>query len=166
MDLLNKQQKTKFLTEVSNRIGCYYCWPTQSNKYSGKDLKGAQYPRTYDCSGLVTSSLYDATGIDRRAVWNAQRLMQNCAMVEVPEPGDLCFYGPSKGLVTHVMVYVGRTKLAKFEPGKVCYGSSGGDSRTTSPQIAQKSDAKVKGYKTVKYRSDFLGYGRLVTKDE
>lgn len=92
-----------------SKNGCYYCWPDKSNHYSGKDLKGASYSDVYDCSGLVTAGLYDSTGgrIDRRATWNAHKLMRNCAMVKTPESGDLCFYGPSMGLVTHVMVWIG-----------------------------------------------------------
>ncbi len=120
------------------------------------------YRNVYDCSGLVTSSIYEATGgkIDRRATWNAQKLLNNCAMVEEPRPGDLAFYGPSAGMVTHVMVYMG----AKGKD--VVLGASGGDSTTTSPEKAVERGAKVKGYKTAKYRRDFLGFGRLVTNDD
>lgn len=157
MDLLNSEQKTKFIKEATDRLGCYYCWPQESNGYSGKDLDGAKYPKTYDCSGLITSCLYAATGIDRRAAWNAQRLMQNCSLVTDPRPGDLCFYGPSRSLVTHVMMYAGKGKIL---------GSSGGDSRTITPQIAQKVGAKVKTYKSHLYRKDFIAFGRLTTKDE
>lgn len=139
-----------------------YCWPTAENKYSGKDLPSAMFKNVYDCSGLVTSSLYEATGgkIDRRATWNAQKLLMNCGLIEEPRPGDLVFYGPSTGLVTHVMVYMG----AKAKD--LVLGASGGDSTTTTPEKANAQNAKVKGYKTAKYRRDFLGYGRLVTNDD
>lgn len=162
MNLLSEKERLDFLAAVAKRKGCLYCWPTESNRYSGKDLKDATYKSVYDCSGLVTSSLYEATGgkIDRRATWNAQKLLQNCAIVDEPRPGDLAFYGPSSGLITHVMVYMG-TK------GKeVVMGASGGDSTTTTPEKAAERDAKVKGYRTAKYRGDFICFGRLVTNDD
>lgn len=153
--LLGKDSNNRFLEEVKSRIGCYYCWPEESNNYSGKDLKNAKYPKTYDCSGLVTSSLFSATGIDFRATHNAQKLMEACGLVEKPVAGDLCFYGPSRTLITHVMVYTG-------DKHQKVVGSSGGDSRTISPEVAEKMDAKVKGYKTHLYRPDFIAFGRLI----
>lgn len=165
MSLLTKEQTKKFIESALKRAGKPYCWPCSDNSYSGKDLKGAKYPETYDCSGLVTCSLADATigdhQIDRRTVWNAQRLSENCSQVNEPAPGDLCFYGPSWALVTHVMIYVG----PKHKEG-VCFGSSGGDHRTVSPEVAQAMNASVRGFKTHLYRGDFLGFGRLETADE
>ncbi len=145
-----------------------YCWPTESNGYSGKDLKTALYPRVYDCSGLVTCSLFDASGIDRRATWNAMRLMKSCAAVTDPKPGDLCFYGSSLSQISHVMIYVGATE--KRPKGILqtvrCFGSSGGDRRTITPTIALSMGAKVRGYTSHKYRPDFLCFGRLTTNDQ
>lgn len=116
----------------------------------------------------MTCSLFDATGIDRRAVWNAARLMKNCEKVKDPEPGDLCFYGSSWASVTHVMIYIGETKKRpEGVPATArVYGSSGGDRRTLNPEIAAKMNAKVTSYKTHMYRRDFLGFGRLATNDQ
>ena len=157
--LLTEEQRKRFIASVLSKNDCYYVWPDESNNYSGKDLKGAKYPRTYDCSGLVTSSLYDATGIDKRATWNAQKLMEHCGLVDSPLPGDLCFYGPSRTLITHVMVYIGKSQEG-FK-GKTVIGASGGDSRNLTPG----GDAKVKAYKTHLYRPDFIAFGRLISKD-
>lgn len=82
-------------------------------------------------------------------------------MVNDPKPGDLAFYGPSPAIVTHVMIYMGKSR----KEGAV-YGASGGDSTTTTPEKAAERDAKVKFHKNHLYRSDFLGFGRLVTNDD
>jgi len=171
--ILSDEENVAFLKEVASRIGSLYIWPSQSNGYSGKDLAGAKFPKTYDCSGLVTASLYAATNgrIDKRSTWNSSALMRNCLAVEKPQAGDLAFYGPSPGMVTHVMVYLGssRAKETKavygFPEAWVVAGSSGGDSSTTDIDAAKKRDAKVTGYKSYKYRKDFIGFGRLVSTD-
>lgn len=165
--LLSDQQRIRFLQAAFKRLGCYYVWPDQSNGYSGKDLSGAKYQNVYDCSGFITSSLYQATGIDHRATWNAMRLMKNCQRIEDPQPGDLCFYGSSRNKVTHVMLYIGNSKKRpqSIPNNYTCMGASGGWSQTLTPQIAKAKDAKVKAYKSHMYRSDFLGFGRLATND-
>ena len=98
--LLSEEQRIRFLDAAFSRFGCYYTWPDESNSYSGKDLPNAKFHQVYDCSGLVTCSLFDSTAgkIDRRATWNAQKLMKNCMLVEEKDlqPGDLCFYGSSR----------------------------------------------------------------------
>lgn len=161
MDLLNEKQNLAFIGSAVKRAGCWYCWPTRENRYSGKDLRDAEFPNTYDCSGLVTASLYESSGtkIDWRATVNAQGLLERCGVVSKPQEGDLCFYGPSRGLVGHVMVWVGD---AGKKHGGPCFGASGGDSTTLSVRAAQARDAKVRGYKTHLYRNDFLCFGRLV----
>ena len=163
MNLLSERERLEFLHQAYTRKGCLYCWPNSENNYSGKDLPGATYKNVYDCSGLVTSCLKEATNgrIDRRAQWNAQKLLNNCAMVDKPLPGDLCFYGPSHAMVTHVMIYTG----TKYKEGQV-FGASGGDSTVTSPEKAAAKEASVRFHRTPKYRKDFLGYGRLVTNDD
>lgn len=166
MALLSAKQTKSFIEQVLSRKGCPYCWPTAENSYSGKDLDGAKYQKTYDCSGLVTSSLFSATGIDRRTTWNAQRLFENCSKVDKPIPGDLVFYGPSRAHITHVMVYMKSTSIQKDsskDAGGVVFGSSGGDSRTTTPEIAKQMNANVRGHSSVNYRPDFVAFGRLET---
>lgn len=167
--LLSGDDVKRFLESCFKRVNCYYTWPDKSNQYSGKDLKGASYSDVYDCSGLVTASLYESSGtaIDHRATWNANRLMKACAEVSDPKPGDLCFYGPSRGVITHVMVYIG---MCYPRPDNIpkewrVFGASGGGRTTLSPEIAKEQDAKVTGYKSHLYRPDFIAFGRLF-KDE
>lgn len=161
-DLLTKDEVSRFLNAARSRLGCDYVWPNQENNWSGKDLKIAKYQKVYDCSGLVTSSLYEATGgkIDKRASWNAQSLLDNCALVTVPKPGDLCFYGLSPKFITHVGIYMGE----KNKEGQ-SLDSCGGTPQCTTPEIAKKTGAKVMFHKSPKYRADFQCFGRLATLD-
>lgn len=135
-----------------------YCWPTKGNSYSGKDLPRAQYKDVYDCSGLVTASLFSATGIDLRSTFNAQKLADEADLVNLKEVkrGDLVFYGADSGNISHVMVYMG----AEGKNGPV-YGSSGGNSKTVSPEVAMRMDARVKTHNTINYRPDFVCCGRM-----
>jgi cell wall-associated NlpC family hydrolase len=160
MNLLTPDEIKDVITAAYKRKGYYYCWPDESNSYSGKDLPGAKYPDTYDCSGLVTSSVYEGTKhrIDRRSTWNAQRLFHNCSRIEKKDlqPGDLVFYGANRDHVTHVMMWT----------GSEVYGSSGGDHRTLTPEIAHQMNASVKGYSSELYRHDFICFGRLITNED
>lgn len=168
--LLDENQTIEFINAVGRRYGCLYCWPTEENGYSGKDLPIAKFKSTYDCSGVVTSSLYEITdgALDRRTTWNAHNLMKNCQLVRQGEqkPGDLVFYG-SKSRITHVMTYIGHSKYRHndCDSDHTVVGASGGDSRTVDPEMAQKMHAKVTSYKSHKYRNDFVSFGRLVTND-
>jgi len=156
MRSMSPEEVKSFVDECVKRQGCWYVWPHKSNNYSGKDLSIAKYPRTYDCSGLVTSSLYSALGLDWRQTKNAQKLADECDEIEVDDVrmGDLLFYGADQQHISHVMVYVG----VKHGP---IFGASGGDSRTLTVEDAVKRDAKVKGYKNINYRPDFVCAGRL-----
>ncbi len=137
-----------------------YCWPTKLNGYSGKDLPSAKFKNVYDCSGLVTSSLYAATGIDLRSTFNAQKLADDSELVKPKDikPGDLIFYGASYNRISHVMAFLGHDKAID---GKTIYGASGGGSKTVTPEAAMAQDAKVKAYRTINYRPDFICCGRL-----
>jgi murein DD-endopeptidase len=138
---------------AESKAGCWYCWPTKENGYSGKWLKGAKYPETSDCSGLVTGALYfGVKGPDWRATHNAQRLMGLCKPVVAPRPGDLAFYGPGKNAINHVMV---------VQAGGRVFGACSGNSDTTSPEIARKKGAYVRSRQSHLYRPDFRGFGRL-----
>lgn len=149
--------------ECLKRNGCLYCWPTKQNGYSGKDLKSAKYQNVYDCSGLVTASLFAATGTDWRATHNAQKLAQNSDFVKPNEmmAGDLVFYGADHNHISHVMVYLGRKHAIGILATDTIYGASGGNSKTVTPEIAMKQDAKVRAYRTINYRPDFVSCGRV-----
>jgi len=165
--LLSDKERLAFVNSVVKKDGCLYCWPTEENGYSGKGRANSLYRDVYDCSGLVTSSLNEATEgrEDHRDTWNAQKLLNNCAVVTDPRPGDLAFYGPSRSLVTHVMVYIG-TNAGPGLRGKRVFGASGGDSRVVTPEIAKERNAVVRGFKSHLYRHDFLCFGRLVSNDK
>jgi hypothetical protein len=159
MRLLTREENKKFIEECLSRNKCYYVWPHKSNRYSGKDLPNAMYPRTYDCSGFVTASLFSAGICDWRATHNAQRLADNCDAVEREDilPGDLLFYGGGQSAISHVMVYVGSVA----GKGMKVMGASGGWSKTLTPEIAKQQNAMVVKYKSIDYRQDFVSAGRL-----
>jgi len=117
----------------------------------------------YDCSGLVTASLFAATGTDWRATHNAQKLAQNSDFVKPNEmmAGDLVFYGADHNHISHVMVYLGRKHAIGILATDTIYGSSGGNPKTVTPEIAMKQDAKVRAYRTINYRPDFVSCGRV-----
>ncbi len=150
MDLLTDAKRRDFVLQCLEKNGCYYCWPTEENKYSGKGA-GGKYLDVYDCSGLVTSSIYEATGVDMRNTYSAQKLYDQCILVDKPRTGDLVFYGYGKNMITHVMVIVG--------PG--CFGMCGGTSHTVTPDIAKSEGARAKLKEDYKWRHDFIAVGRL-----
>lgn len=164
----NPDTLSKFFQALSDRIGCLYIWPHESNNYSGKDLSYSKYKHVYDCSGLVTSSLFEATGgaVDWRANHNAQSLFGQCRRIKLQDAiqGDLGFYGPSLSKINHVVVYLGlkASKLGdNFVDNKHVVSASGGTSRTVKPEIAMANNAYVRQESSLIYRKDFLCVGRL-----
>lgn len=147
--------KRFFVDRVISFVGQDYCWPTAENKYSGKGFADALYQNTHDCSGTVTDALHQVTGVDLRGTHNAQKLHDECEPVETPEEGDLAFYGKSKDQISHVMVCLADGRVV---------GASGGNSKTTTPDIAKASGAKVKYQTNPSYRKDLIGFGRLFSK--
>jgi murein DD-endopeptidase len=127
-----------FLLQCSTAEGKPYVW-------------GAKGPDAFDCSGLVTWALHECGGPDWRNSHNSARLFAELAPVEKPQEGDLAFYG-QPGRVTHVMVCWG--------DGRV-YGACGGDSTTTSVEMAKLRKAKVQYRAKADYRPGFLGFRRL-----
>jgi cell wall-associated NlpC family hydrolase len=136
--------RERFLKTVLELMGKPYKW-------AGKDSSGL------DCSGLVTFGLFLASSgrIDWRQSHNTDRLWAELEPTDNPAPGDLAFYGPNKANpndVAHVMVCLA---------GGFVFGAAGGDSSTTSPEIAKVQDARVKVKTSVNYRPDFRGFRRL-----
>jgi cell wall-associated NlpC family hydrolase len=114
---------------------------------------GAKGPDAFDCSGLITCGLRALGGPDWRQTHNAARLFGTLRAVSEMEarPGDLAFYGPP-GKINHVMILTG--------DGRV-FGATGGNSNTTTLEIAKKQNAKVQYRSRVLYRPDFRGFRRL-----
>lgn len=155
-------RRAAFLEFVLSKEGAPYCWPTEENRYSGKDLLNAKYKDCYDCSGLVTAGLYAASGhkLDWRGSTNASRLMRLLPETHDPRPGDLAFYGAGRNLVSHVMIVLGEK-----DRSLQVYGACGGNHHTTSPEIAKKTGARVRARTSHTYRPDFLGFTRLFRED-
>jgi hypothetical protein len=146
----------RFVEFILSKENCDYVWPDPSNNYSGKDLKIAKYKNVYDCSGLVTSALYSATGgkLDWRSAKNAQALFDACEPLK-SKPKDkpcLAFYGPGKNAINHVMVV--------FPDGRA-YGACSGGRWCLTPEIAKAKGARVRFRASHRYRDDFRGFAAI-----
>ena len=118
---------------------------------SGQVMRVAQ-DSIFDCSGLVTAALRVATAADRRATHNAQVLFGVTAPVEVPEIGDLGFYGADAAHVSHVVIALAGGHLLSAD---------GACATITTPGAAQADPhCRVRVHHSVAYRSDvpFLGW--------
>jgi murein DD-endopeptidase len=137
-------KRAAFLARARRLEGLPYVW-------------AADGPHAFDCSGLVCYCLAEVGGPDWRATHRCQTLWEALPPTREPQPGDLALYG-TPGHATHVMLVVG--------DGRV-YGACGGDSTTTSPELALQRGARVRYRLKVEYRhgrdgrSDFLGYRSL-----
>ncbi len=111
----------------------------------------------FDCSGFVVWVLQvfevlpsgDWTAEDLRKQFEYHFFRED--LVYVPALGDLVYYGSHLATVTHVGIYIGNGQ---------CVLCSGGDSTTTTPELARQRNAQVK-VKNVHYRLDFIGYGHF-----
>lgn len=129
--------------------GAFLAWALQQE---GKPYRwNADGPDAFDCSGLICYGVYLIGGPDWRATHNCKRLWAELEPTTAPLPGDLVFYGP-KGAPNHVMIYTG--------DGRV-YGACGGNSDTTTLEIALEKKAKVRYCSRIHYRPDFLGFRKL-----
>lgn len=123
---------------------------------------GGRFPETgLDCSGLVAHCLWAVGGPDWRKTHWSGRMWRELPPAIHPLPGDLAMYGPP-GSVNHVMAVVGPSRIAgEF----VVVGASGGNSDTTTIEIARLRRAFVKRKPTHLYRPGFRGFRRLVPLD-
>lgn len=110
----------------------------------------------FDCSGFVTAgitacglpSICHKCNLGLRSFHGAQRIMDEWEPTTTPHALDVALYG-RPGHANHVMFVWG--------DGRV-YGASGGNSSTTSPQVAARIGACVKFKPSAGYRPDLLGY--------
>lgn len=116
-------------------------------RHEGKLYRwGSNGPDDFDCSGFIVC------GMRQPDVFGASYLDRSCAKfwempkVGVPRPGDLCVYRGRNGQPNHVMVSVdgGLT-------GRV-FGACGGDSTTTTPELAAAKGARVQFRRSPNYR--------------
>lgn len=143
-------EREDFLKRVLSHEGLPYLWAGKGLRWQLKDgqIEGL------DCSGLVTDGIYHATKgrLDWRPNGNCNFLFDATKETDDPQPGDLCFYGPGKNMLTHVMVYI--------DQGTV-FGASGGNSEVTSVKIANSKGARVKSRPGPYYRPDFRAFTKL-----
>jgi murein DD-endopeptidase len=127
---------------------------TRALAYEGRPyFWGRDGPDAFDCSGLIACTLLECGGPDWRSTHTAQRLFDVLPRVEAKDaqPGDLVFYGPPHR-ITHVMIVATQGRV---------YGACGGDSSTTTLELAKARGAGVRFRKAVAYRRDVRGFRRL-----
>lgn len=135
-----EEHRTRLLAWASSRMGASYVW-------------GAKGPDHWDCSGFVCGGMVDGALVP--SGWlqthNAARLFAELEPTEEPNPLDLCFWG-QPGQVSHVMLLWHDERV---------FGACGGNSSTTTPELAQKIGARVRFRSGIGYRPDFRGYRTL-----
>lgn len=104
----------------------------------------------FDCSGFVIAGLLEAKILPSHYDATANTLYGTFERVTDPQLGDLCFFGRSR--ITHVGMY--------YHDGVMVHAGGGGSS-TTTKEKAYARGAWVRA-SSVKYRSDFRGYGRVI----
>ncbi len=129
--------RDEFLHECLRLMGTWYRW-------GGKDPKNG-----IDCSGVVTWALYKTGGPDLRQQHNSSYMFDRYPLADEPQPGDLAMYP------RHVMVLLWRRRDSGLW---AVMGASGGDSETTTKEIALARGARVTAYGSHMYRSDFRGF--------
>lgn len=121
-------------------------------------------PLGFDCSGLITYSLWKAGGPDWRANHNTDGLFRELEPVAIPRPGVLAFYASAHpkfpGDVEHVMACAGTWDAAGSWKCRV-FGASGGDSTTTTLERAKAQGAHVRFWDSHLYRPRFAGFRAL-----
>lgn len=106
---------------------------------------GANGPHEFDCSGLVVYALRSLGLIHPGEDYSAKHFFERCTPTASPLPGDLAFYG--KKHISHVVVFLDSSRVIS---------ASGGDSKTTSAEIARKTGASIKVHRNALYRPDFI----------
>lgn len=146
-------KRDEFVERANSKLGSPYIWGGKGLYVfdASKGLVAHDFGlEVFDCSGLVTDSLYRLGGKDWRGTHNAQSLADYLQVhITFPKAGDLAFYGPDWKDIRHVMIHRG--------DGSVI-GASGGNSSTTTLEAARKARAEVKLKFKSKYRPDFLGF--------
>lgn len=140
-----KVLRADFVYEALKLIGTPYKW-------------GGKHPDVgLDCSGLVTHLLFKLCGKDWRATHNTDALWAYLPEAMNPKPGDLALYGGQGDDVSHVMLLV----LCRSDLTWMVVGAAGGDSTTTTLEIARQKGAAVTPKRSHAYRGDFRGFRSL-----
>lgn len=141
-----------FIEAAMSVIGSPYIWGGKGEHLFDvqKGLVGSPYIEegklpllVFDCSGLVTWALKQATGRDKRGAWNTQIMFDGCLpfgrLAEEPHHAALRFYGTSPKHITHVAIWLG---VVDGRP--LLLEAAGGDRSTTNVLEAQRTGAKVR----------------------
>lgn len=157
---MNRQVADKFIAEATKQLGAPYVWAAKGLGLSGEEPKPAAMVPAFDCSGLVTHSMWVATGVDHRAFYGSQALFNSCKDVGdlilkpeltlVPFPGWLYFCGKNPRNISHVGIYLGPSMVLE---------AAGGDHTTISVALAKARGARVRIGPQL--RRDIVGYGLL-----
>lgn len=108
---------------------------------------GGDSDKGLDCSGLI-QLIFEPIGLDPKGDQTAQ-MLYNCYKTKetnVILEGCILFFGKSKDKITHVAYAINTTYMIE---------ASGGNSKCTSVEIANKLNAKVK-VSPIKKRKDLV----------
>jgi len=119
---------------------------------SGKPSQWEPSPGGFalDCSGAFGEAIKRAGGPNLDA-WHTGRYWQDLPPIGSPLPGDAALY------IGHIEMVIGTV-----DGLVVVGGSSGGDSKTTTLEIASNRRAMYKVKQTHLYRPDFRGFRSIV----
>lgn len=150
--------RTQFAEKASELIGVPALWAAKGDYYVAADGSVVHLEKgqlAVDCSGSVTWTMLQLTGVDFRNEYNAQKLSHLCPLhVEPPDVGDLGFYGPNWDSVNHVVICLAGSHLLSADGATSAI-------RSLAPALADPW-RKVRLHSSVLYRRDepFLGWCR------
>jgi len=107
----------------------------------------------FDCSGLVCEGLRSIGLIRRAEDLNSQMLHNKWPVAKrtvPPQRGDLLFFGKDSEQITHVAIAYS---------GGLMIEAGGGDSRSTTKEIAAMQNAFVR-IRPISFRGDLVGTSR------
>lgn len=147
--------RSQLLAASLNLRGVPYLWGAKGPTF----FDNTPTPQfALDCSGAYTYAVQQAGGQDLRLIANTDVLWNKLPEVTAPQPGDAAFYGGTKpDDVGHIEMVI-----AVVDGMVVVGGSSGGDSKTTTLEIARTRRAMYKVKATHLYRADFRGFRSAV----
>ena len=134
--------RTYIVNLARKLIGTPYIW-------------GGSDPRGFDCSGFVVW-IYQVFEILPKGDWNTDALLHTFPPIDIPQIGDMAFYGTRtvEGTLdaSHVMM------VCEIRPDQIIVvGASGGGSKTLTVEDAKKIGAEVH-IRPHDYRKDFIGF--------
>lgn len=162
-------ERNEVVASALNLVGAPYLWGAKgdiratirANQVIGWEhvprdpLNGRAF--ALDCSGAFLLPFTKLGALDRRRQWNTDLIWSELAPTNDPLPGDAALYGPSDTDMDHVMMVI-----ARVGDLYVVAGASGGNSRTTTYEIASARRACFKVKASHLYRPGFRGFRSAV----